>query len=106
MCAGERLLCAGDRLLCRCAHVSASCVHLCAEFLTPPVLAAVCNGSEEARLRWEMRSHFYHSFQYELQINKVPGAALSPPCCCAEFSPGCCAQSSPPQGAALSPPEC
>ncbi|KAK7795193.1 hypothetical protein U0070_024793 [Myodes glareolus] len=54
------------------------------EVLTPPVLAAVCNGSEEARLRWEMRSHFYHSFQYELQINKtseshfralIPGSA-------------------------------
>lgn len=40
------------------------------EVLTPPVLAAECNGSEQALVRWEMRSHFYRSFQYELQINK------------------------------------
>ncbi|XP_038185717.1 interleukin-3 receptor subunit alpha-like isoform X2 [Arvicola amphibius] len=40
------------------------------EVLTPPELSAACNGSEDARLRWEMRSHFHHGFQYELQINK------------------------------------
>lgn len=43
------------------------------------MLTATCNGSEDARLRWEMRSHFHERFQYELQINKVLGAALSPP---------------------------
>lgn len=40
------------------------------EILMPPVLTAACNGSEDARLHWVMRSHFHRSFWYELQINK------------------------------------
>ncbi|CAO2623904.1 Interleukin-3 receptor subunit alpha [Lemmus lemmus] len=54
------------------------------EVLTPPMLTATCNGSKEAHVRWEMRSHFHHGFQYEMQINKtyenhfqvlIPGSA-------------------------------
>lgn len=40
------------------------------EVLAPPTLAAACNGSREARLRWELRSLFHKDFEFELQINK------------------------------------
>ncbi|KAL6085564.1 hypothetical protein STEG23_032549, partial [Scotinomys teguina] len=40
------------------------------ETLTPPTLTAACNGSSEAHVRWDMRSHFSHKFDFQLQINK------------------------------------